>query len=33
MLKTRAIYLNGEWEDFVQYRIQREQTTLDHTAA
>jgi hypothetical protein len=33
MLKTRAIYLNGEWDDFIQYRIQREQTTLYHTAA
>ena len=33
MLKTRAIYLNGEWDDFIEYRIQREQTTLYHTAA
>ena len=33
MLKTRALYLNGEWDDFVEYRIQREQDTLYHTAA
>jgi len=33
MLKTRALYLNGEWDDFIEYRIQREQTTLYHTAA
>jgi hypothetical protein len=31
MLKTRALYLNGEWDDFVEYRIQREQETLYHT--
>jgi hypothetical protein len=33
MLKTRALYLNGEWDDFVEYRIQREQETLYQTAA
>ena len=33
MLKTRALYLNGEWGDFVEYRIQREQETLYQTAA
>lgn len=32
MLKTRALYLNGEWDDFVEYRIQREQETLYQTA-
>jgi hypothetical protein len=33
MLKTRALYLNGEWDDFVEYRIQREQETLYNSAA
>ena len=33
MLKTRALYLNGEWDDFVEYRIQREQQALYQTAA
>jgi len=33
MLKTRALYLNGEWDEFVEYRIQREQQTLYQTAA
>jgi hypothetical protein len=33
MLKTRALYLNGEWNAFVEFRIQREQQTLYHTAA
>lgn len=33
MLKTRALYLNGEWDDFVEYRIQREQEALYQTAA
>ena len=33
MLKTRALYLNGEWDDFVEYRIQREQETLYQTSA
>jgi hypothetical protein len=32
MLKTRALYLNGEWDKFVEYRIQREQETLYQTA-
>jgi hypothetical protein len=32
MLKTRALYLNGEWDAFVEYRIQREQATLYQTA-
>jgi hypothetical protein len=33
MLKTRVIYLNGEWDDFIEYRIQREQAALSQTAA
>ena len=33
MLKTRALYLNGEWDDFVEYRIQREQEALYQNAA
>ena len=33
MLKTRALHLNGEWDDFVEYRIQREQETLYQTTA
>lgn len=33
MLKTRALYLNGEWDAFVEYRIQQEQETLYQTAA
>ena len=33
MLKTRALYLNGEWNAFVEYRIQREQETLYQSAA
>lgn len=33
MLKTRALHLNGEWDDFVEYRIQREQETLYQTPA
>ena len=28
MLKTRALHLNDEWDEFVEYRIQREQETL-----
>jgi hypothetical protein len=28
MLHTRAIYLNGQWDDFLAYRIQTEQTAL-----
>jgi len=33
MLKLRALYLNGEWDDFVEYRIQQEQQTLYQAAA
>ena len=33
MLKTRALYLTGEWDEFVEFRIQREQETLYQTAA
>jgi len=33
MLKTRALYLNGEWDDFVEYRIQREHQALYQNAA
>ncbi len=33
MLWTRALYLNGEWDDFVKFRIQREQEQLYQTAA
>ena len=33
MLKTRALYLNGEWDDFVEFRIRKEQEALYHTAA
>ncbi len=33
MLKTRALYLNGEWDEFVEYRIQQEQQSLYQTAA
>ena len=28
MLHLRALYLNGEWEQFVHYRIQKEQAAL-----
>ena len=28
MLHLRAIYLNGEWDYFVNYRIETEQDTL-----
>ena len=33
MLWTRAIYLNGEWDEFVEFRIQREQQLMygDHS--
>ena len=27
-LQLRAIYLNGQWGDFINYRIQTEQATL-----
>jgi hypothetical protein len=33
MLKTRALHLTGEWDDFVEFRIQREQQTLYQNAA
>ena len=34
MLHTRATYLNGKWDDFLEYRIQTEQAALyGHTAA
>jgi len=32
MLKTRALHLSGDWDDFVEYRIQQEQETLYQTA-
>lgn len=28
MLHTRSLYLNGQWNEFLEYRIQTEQTTL-----
>jgi hypothetical protein len=33
MLHTRAIYLNGDWQNFNDYRIAREQNELYTTAA
>lgn len=33
MLSLRAFYLNDQWDDFVQYRIQAEQNTLYAQAA
>jgi hypothetical protein len=33
MLWTRALYLNSEWDEFVEFRIQREQQQLYQTAA
>jgi len=33
MLHTRAIYLNGQWDDFLEYRIQTEQTALSKRSA
>jgi hypothetical protein len=33
MLHTRAIYLNGQWEDLVEYHIQAEQTALYRRSA
>jgi hypothetical protein len=33
MLKTRALYLNGEWDEFVEFRIRKEQEDLYHTVA
>ncbi len=28
MLSLRAIYLNGQWDDFIAYRVVREQASL-----
>lgn len=33
MLKTRALHLSGEWNEFMEYRIESEQYELYHTAA
>jgi len=33
MLSLRALYLNGQWDDFIEYRIQTEQETLYRQAA
>ena len=33
MLVTRVLHLNGEWSEFIEYRIQREQQSLYGTAA
>jgi hypothetical protein len=33
MLHQRAIYLNGDWEDYMSYYIQTEQTTLYRRSA
>jgi hypothetical protein len=33
MLHLRAIYLNGDWDDFIEHRIQHQQETLYYTAA
>jgi hypothetical protein len=33
MLHLRAIYLNGQWNDFINYRIQTEQATLYRRSA
>lgn len=33
MLWTRALYLNGEWNEFVEFRIKQEQELLYQTAA
>ena len=33
MLHLRAIYLNGDWEDYMNYYIHTEQATLYRTAA
>ena len=27
MLHTRSLYLNGQWDEFLEYRVQTEQTT------
>jgi hypothetical protein len=33
MLHTRATYLNGQWDDLVEYHIQTEQTALYRRSA
>ena len=33
MLVTRVLHLNGEWSEFIEYRIQSEQQSLYGTAA
>jgi hypothetical protein len=33
MLSTRALYLNGDWNSFVEHRIEQEQTALYRQAA
>ena len=33
MLSLRAIYLNDQWDDFIEYRIQAEQESLYAKAA
>lgn len=32
MLHLRALYLNGDWDDFIEHRIRHQQETLYHTA-
>lgn len=33
MLHVRALYLNGQWEDFLEHRIGQEQTRLYSSVA
>jgi hypothetical protein len=33
MLSLRALYLNEQWDDFIEYRIQAEQEALYGQAA
>jgi hypothetical protein len=33
LLHTRALYLNGQWEDFLEYHIQAEQDKLYRRSA
>jgi hypothetical protein len=33
MLHVRALYLNGQWEEFLEYRIEQEQTRLYRSVA
>jgi hypothetical protein len=33
MLHTRALYLNGQWQDFIEFRAEREQTRLHRPVA